>query len=107
MTVLLSRERSGSRERNRRSANAGTAEPLRVAPPEAAAYEGELARQRTCYRNLSPEQVVVKAGDSGRYIASERPIRRVLARDRLRTYRNRAKPARPHKPRSFVARAAL
>ncbi len=31
------------------------------------------------YRNLSPEQVVAKLADEGRYICSERSLRRVLA----------------------------
>ena len=38
---LLSRERQGSRRGDRRTSPAGTAEPFRVAPPEAAAYECE------------------------------------------------------------------
>jgi len=60
------------------------------------------------YRNLSPEQVVAKAADSGTYVASERTIRRILARHGQATYRERSKPAtHVAKPRQFVATAPL
>jgi putative transposase len=59
------------------------------------------------YRNLTPEQIVAKVADEGRYLASERSIRRVLRRHRQSTYRNRAKPARHHKPRRFAASGPL
>ncbi len=55
------------------------------------------------YRNLSPEQVVAKAADEGRYVASERTIRRILTRHHQAAYRNRSKPPTHHKPRQFIA----
>lgn len=59
------------------------------------------------HRNLTPEQIVATAADQGRYIASERSMRRVLARHRLDRYRNRAKPAKHHKPRELAASGPL
>jgi len=57
------------------------------------------------YRNLSPEQAVAKAADAGHYLASERTVRRILAAEKLNTYRERAKPATQPKPRELVATA--
>jgi len=60
------------------------------------------------YRNLSPEQVVAKAADDGIYIASERTIRRELAKAKQATYRERAKPATEvAKPRELIASKPL
>lgn len=60
------------------------------------------------YRNLSPEQVVAKAADAGRYVCSERTLRRVLKAEKQATYRGRAKPPEPpRKPRAYAANGPL
>jgi transposase InsO family protein len=60
------------------------------------------------YRNLSPEQVVAKLADNGRYICSERSLRRVLADRRLDRYRQRNKPSTGRrKPHEHVATEPL
>lgn len=60
------------------------------------------------YRNLSPEQVVAKAADNGIYIASERTIRRELAKAKQATYRERTRPATTvTKPRELIASKPL
>jgi transposase InsO family protein len=56
---------------------------------------------------LSPEQVVAKLSDKGRYICSERSLRRVLAERRLNRRRQRTRAATGHKPREYVAREPL
>ena len=60
------------------------------------------------YRNLSPERVVAKLADEGRYICSEASLRRVLKRHAQNAHRQRSRPGvRRHKPREYVAREPL
>ena len=60
------------------------------------------------YRNLSPERVVAKLADEGRYICSEASLRRVLKRYAQDAHRQRSKPGvRRHKPREYVAHEPL
>lgn len=59
------------------------------------------------FRNLSPEQVVAKAAEQGRYLASDRTIRRLLKRSNLATRRQRTKPPTNARPRALIATGPL
>ena len=60
------------------------------------------------YRNLTPEQIVAKEAENGRYLASERTLRRILHDEKMDTYRGRAKPPkRRSPPRSFKAQGPM
>lgn len=94
----------------------GATEDLRRGPKTIPAHQlseaekDEMVRlvSQPAYRNLSPEQIVAKLADNGRYICSERSLRRVLAERRLDRYRQRSKPSSGRrKPRSHVATEPL
>jgi len=83
----------------------------KTAPPhslsEAEKDEIVAIANRPEYRNLSPEQVIAKLSDEGRYICSESSLRRVLAERRLNRRRQRTRAATGHKPREYVAHEPL
>ncbi len=55
------------------------------------------------YRELSPHQIVPLLADTGRYLASEATIYRILREERLLGHRGRAKVPERRPPRSHVA----
>jgi transposase InsO family protein len=55
------------------------------------------------YRELSPHQIVPQLADTGRYLASESTIYRILREERLLQHRGRAKAPVRRPPRAHVA----
>ena len=55
------------------------------------------------YRDLSPHQIVPLLADTGRYLASESTMYRILAAEALLQYRGRARPPTRRPPRTHVA----
>ncbi len=58
------------------------------------------------YRDLSPSKVVPLLADEGLYIASESTFYRVLHQEKQLTHRQRSRPSKHHKPKSFTATGA-
>lgn len=56
------------------------------------------------YRDLPPEQVVVRLADQGVYVCSERSLDRILHAEKQHKHRSRAKPTEHAKPREYVAK---
>jgi len=58
------------------------------------------------YANLSPSKIVPKLADSGRYIASESTLYRILKEDKQLKHRQNSRPAQPRKkPQALLATA--
>lgn len=55
------------------------------------------------YRDLPPSKIVPLLADEGLYIASESSFYRVLRAEKQLAHRQRSKPAKHHKPKSFTA----
>lgn len=55
------------------------------------------------YRNLPPSKIVPLLADNGKYIASESTFYRILREEKQLTHRQRSKPSKHSKPRSFTA----
>jgi putative transposase len=55
------------------------------------------------YRELSPQQIVPRLADEGRYVASESTFYRVLRQERQLVHRERCRPAMHRRPREKVA----
>lgn len=55
------------------------------------------------YRDLSPKQIVPKLADSGRYIASESSMYRVLKQEKLDAARGKAKPREARRVEEHIA----
>lgn len=58
------------------------------------------------YRNLPPSKIVPMLADNGEYIASESSFYRILRAHHQLKNRGHSRPAKHHKPRSFIARSA-
>ena len=58
------------------------------------------------YRDLNPQQIVVKLADEGKYIASESSFYRLLRAEKLMAHRQKSRPRVNHPPRSLVATEA-
>jgi putative transposase len=90
---------------------AGPADDARQGPRRAPANKLTSAERRAvlatvnaaAFRDLSPNQIVPRLADAGRYLASESTIYRILRAEQQLTHRGRAKAAVRRPPRAHVA----